>query len=115
KRRPRPSKRSVNALASPASCKGVLSALEAAMALAAGMRDAGLEAEELPVAAGGEGTAGVVAAGPGGEGRGGGGGRLPLRTRSVALWRRGISSWTTGRLWSRRRRRSGYGGSGRTN
>jgi hypothetical protein len=35
----------VNALASPASCKGVLSALEAAMALAAGMRDAGLEAE----------------------------------------------------------------------
>ena len=50
------------ALASPASCKGVLSALEAAMALAAGMRGAGLEAEELPVADGGESTAEVFAA-----------------------------------------------------
>jgi glycerate kinase len=59
----------VNALASPASCKGVLSALEAAMALAAGMRDAGLEAEELPVADGGEGTAEVFAAALGGEWR----------------------------------------------
>jgi glycerate 2-kinase len=59
----------VNALASPASCKGVLSALEAAMALAAGMRDVGLEAEELPVADGGEGTAEVFAAALGGEWR----------------------------------------------
>jgi glycerate kinase len=59
----------VNALASPASCKGVLSALEAAMALAAGMRDAGLEAEELPVADGGEGTAEVFAAALGGAWR----------------------------------------------
>jgi glycerate 2-kinase len=59
----------VNALASPASCKGVLSALEAAMALAAGMRDAGVEAEELPVADGGEGTAEVFAAALGGEWR----------------------------------------------
>jgi glycerate 2-kinase len=59
----------VNALASPASCKGVLSAVEAAMALAAGMRDAGLEAEELPVADGGEGTAEVFAAALGGEWR----------------------------------------------
>jgi glycerate kinase len=59
----------VNALASPASCKGVLSALEAAMALTAGMRDAGLEAEELPVADGGEGTAEVFAAALGGEWR----------------------------------------------
>jgi glycerate kinase len=59
----------VNALASPASCKGVLSALEAAMALAAGMRDAGLEADELPVADGGEGTAEVFAAALGGEWR----------------------------------------------
>ena len=56
----RPSKSRVNALASPASCKGVLSALEAAMALAAGMRGAGLEAEELPVADGGESTAEVL-------------------------------------------------------
>jgi glycerate kinase len=59
----------VNALASPASCKGVLSALEAAMALAAGMRGAGLEADELPVADGGEGTAEVFAAALGGEWR----------------------------------------------
>ncbi len=59
----------MNALASPASCKGVLSALEAAMALAAGMRGAGLEAEELPVADGGESTAEVFAATLGGEWR----------------------------------------------
>ena len=56
-------------LASPASCKGALSAVEAAMALAAGMRSAGLEAEELPVADGGEGTAEVFAAAFGGEWR----------------------------------------------
>jgi glycerate 2-kinase len=59
----------VRALASPASCKGVLSAVEAAMALAAGMRTAGLEADELPVADGGEGTAEVFAAALGGEWR----------------------------------------------
>jgi glycerate 2-kinase len=59
----------VHALASPASCKGVLSAVEAAMALAAGMRTAGLEAEVLPVADGGEGTAEVLAAALGGEWR----------------------------------------------
>jgi len=59
----------VRALASPASLKGVLSAVEAALALAAGMRVAGLEAEELPVADGGEGTAEVLAAAQGGEWR----------------------------------------------
>jgi glycerate 2-kinase len=59
----------VRALASPASCKGVLSAVEAAMALAAGMRRAGLETDELPVADGGEGTAEVFAAALGGEWR----------------------------------------------
>jgi glycerate 2-kinase len=59
----------VRALASPASCKGVLSALEAAMALAAGMGGAGLETDELPVADGGEGTAEVFAAALGGEWR----------------------------------------------
>jgi glycerate kinase len=59
----------VRVLASPASCKGVLSAVEAAMALGAGMRAAGLEAEELPVADGGEGTAEVFAAALGGEWR----------------------------------------------
>jgi len=59
----------VRALASPASCKGVLSAVEAAMALGAGMRVAGVEAEELPVADGGEGTMEVLAAALGGEWR----------------------------------------------
>jgi glycerate 2-kinase len=59
----------VRVLASPASCKGALSAVEAAMALSAGMRSAGLEAEELPVADGGEGTAEVFAAAFGGEWR----------------------------------------------
>jgi glycerate kinase len=59
----------VRALASPASCKGVLSAVEGAMALAAGMRAAGVEVEELPVADGGEGTAEVFAAARGGEWR----------------------------------------------
>jgi glycerate 2-kinase len=59
----------VRALASPASLKGVLSAVEAAMALAAGMRTTGLAAEELPVADGGEGTAEVFAAALGGEWR----------------------------------------------
>ena len=59
----------MRALASPASCKGVLSAVEGAVALAAGMRQAGLEAEEAPVADGGEGTAEVFAAALGGEWR----------------------------------------------
>jgi glycerate kinase len=59
----------VRALASPASLKGVLSAVEAAMALAVGMRTGGLEADELPVADGGEGTAEVFAATLGGEWR----------------------------------------------
>ena len=52
----------MNALASPASLKGVLSAAEAAAALARGFRRAGAEAEELPLADGGEGTAEVLGA-----------------------------------------------------
>jgi glycerate kinase len=56
----------VNALACPASLKGVLSAAEAASALAAGLGD---EAVELPVADGGEGTAEVLAAALGGDWR----------------------------------------------
>jgi len=49
------------ALASPASLKGVLSPLDAAAALAAGMRRvAGVEVDEAPVADGGEGTADVL-------------------------------------------------------
>lgn len=52
----------MNALASPASLKGVLTAGEAAAALAQGFRLAGAEAEELPLADGGEGTAVVLGA-----------------------------------------------------
>jgi glycerate 2-kinase len=47
----------VRALASPASLKGVLSAREAASLLADGLARAGVEAEQAPIADGGEGTA----------------------------------------------------------
>ena len=58
------------ALASPASLKGVLSPLEAAAFLAAGMRRVdGVEVDEAPVADGGEGTADVIHAALGGEWR----------------------------------------------
>ncbi len=50
------------ALASPASLKGVLSAGEAAAALARGFRRAGAEVDELPIADGGEGTAELLGA-----------------------------------------------------
>ena len=57
-------------LAAPASLKGVLSPLEAAAFLAAGMRRVdGVEAVEVPVADGGEGTAAVIHAAVGGEWR----------------------------------------------
>lgn len=52
----------MRALASPASLKGVLSAAEAAAALARGLRRAGAEPDELPLADGGEGTADVLGA-----------------------------------------------------
>jgi glycerate kinase len=52
----------VLALASPASLKGVLTAGEAAAALASGFLSAGAEVEELPLADGGEGTAVVLGA-----------------------------------------------------
>jgi glycerate 2-kinase len=57
----------VRALACPASLKGVLSAVEAAAALAAGLRDAGAEVDECPIADGGEGTAEVLFAALGGH------------------------------------------------
>jgi glycerate 2-kinase len=57
----------VHALACPASLKGVLSAAEAAAALAAGFRSAGWEADECPIADGGEGTADVLRAAFGGS------------------------------------------------
>ncbi|HEY6017107.1 MAG TPA: glycerate kinase [Gaiellaceae bacterium] len=53
----------------PASLKGVLGAVDAAAALAQGMRDGHGEAVELPVADGGEGTAAVLHAALGGEWR----------------------------------------------
>ena len=59
----------MRALASPASLKGVLTAAEAATALARGMRSAGAEAVELPVADGGEGTAEALWLARGGEWR----------------------------------------------
>ena len=52
----------MRALACPASLKGVLTAGEAASALARGLRQGGAEAEELPLADGGEGTAVVLGA-----------------------------------------------------
>jgi glycerate kinase len=54
----------VSALACPASLKGVLTAREAASALAEGFRRGGREADELPLADGGEGTAEVLGAVP---------------------------------------------------
>jgi glycerate kinase len=52
----------VSALVSPASLKGVLSARDAAAFLAAGFRRGGANANELPIADGGEGTAEVLGA-----------------------------------------------------
>jgi glycerate kinase len=54
-------------LCAPDSFKGTLSAAEVAAAMARGLRAAGLEAEELPLADGGEGTMGVLVAARGGE------------------------------------------------
>jgi glycerate kinase len=57
----------VRALLSPASLKGVLDAGEAAAALGEGVRTAGADATELPVADGGEGTVAVLERALGGE------------------------------------------------
>jgi glycerate 2-kinase len=57
----------VRALLCPASLKGVLTARAAAAALAAGVRAAGADAVELPVADGGEGTTVALFAALGGE------------------------------------------------
>lgn len=57
------------ALACPASLKGSLGAVAAAAALAEGFRWSGVDAAELPVADGGEGTAEVLATALGGEWR----------------------------------------------
>ncbi|MDQ3889270.1 MAG: glycerate kinase [Actinomycetota bacterium] len=60
---------SPRAVACPDSLKGVLAARDAAGALAAGLRRAGVEAEERPLADGGEGTADVLVEALGGEWR----------------------------------------------
>ncbi|HEY6835861.1 MAG TPA: glycerate kinase [Gaiellaceae bacterium] len=52
----------MRALACPASLKGVLSAREAASALAEGFARGGVEAEQAPIADGGEGTAEMLGA-----------------------------------------------------
>ena len=59
----------MRALACPASYKGALGAVAAARALRAGFRAAGVDADECPVADGGEGTAEVLHASLGGEWR----------------------------------------------
>lgn len=56
-----------SALVAPDSFKGTLSAAEVAAAVAAGLRDGGLDAVELPVADGGEGTMDALLAALGGE------------------------------------------------
>jgi glycerate kinase len=55
------------ALVAPDSFKGTISAREVAAAIASGLRDAGREAVELPVADGGEGTMDVLVGALGGE------------------------------------------------
>jgi len=59
----------VRALACPASLKGVLTAAEAAAALAEGLRTADADAVELPIADGGEGTADALWLARGGDWR----------------------------------------------
>src|SRR5262249_61372441 len=76
--------KSANALASPASLKGVLSAREAATALATGLRT-WADADELPVADGGEGTLDVLHAALGGE-------WLEARGHD-AFGRQGVAPW----------------------
>src|SRR3954447_9339525 len=51
----------LSALACPDSLKGVLAAADAAAALAAGLAEAGVGCDELPLADGGEGTAAALA------------------------------------------------------
>jgi glycerate kinase len=57
----------VKLLASPASLKGVLGAIDAAAALVEGAEAAGAKAEALPIADGGGGTAAVLASARGGS------------------------------------------------
>ena len=96
------------ALVAPASLKGVLSARDAAAAVAAGFREAGVDADECPVADGGEGTAEALWSVLGGVWH-----AAPSPIRSAGPSSRGGSSFRTALRWSRRQRRSGSGSSRR--
>ncbi len=100
----------VRALLCPASLKGVLSARDAAAALARGVRASGGEAVELPVADGGEGTAEALERALGGEWQSEVVSDPLGRPVSAALAR----SCRTGARSSRRRPRSGFRCSRRT-
>src|ERR1051326_457386 len=75
----------MRAIAAPASLKGVLSAVAAADALAAGLRAGGADAEAVPVADGGDGTLDVLERALGGERRQVEG-DAPLGGRIAASW-----------------------------
>src|SRR3954453_6216348 len=64
RRRCRRRRKPMRALAAPASLKGVLSARDAAEALARGLRAGGAEATAIPVADGGDGTLDVLGGSP---------------------------------------------------
>jgi glycerate kinase len=68
----------MNILIAPDSFKGTFTAAEVAAAIAAGVRSAGAEALELPVADGGEGTEEILGAAAGAE---------RIRTDTVGPWR----------------------------
>ena len=57
----------MKAIACPDKLKGTLSARAAAAALAGGFEKVGVEVDEIPLAASGEGTADVLYAAPGAE------------------------------------------------
>jgi glycerate 2-kinase len=59
--------RSASALVAPATFKGTFSAAEVAAAIARGVREGGFEAEELPIADGGDDTLDVLVSALGGE------------------------------------------------
>ena len=88
-------------LVAPDKFKGTLTAAEVASAIAAGIRDGGRNADELPVADGGEGTADVLVQALGGEwmeadatdalGR-------PIRARFALLDHRPVTGSASGRI-----------------
>ena len=94
----------VLALASPASLKEVLKPVEAALALAAGLREGGAEAWSCRSLTAGRGRLRCIAAA-----RQAGGGRRRSQARWASACERVISCWRMDLRWSRLRRRSGCG------